>query len=101
MTQTSAEELLITRGTGLIEAEVDGEMVALHVENGTCYSFNPTAYSVWRLIEQPQTLAEVCAALSESFDVEASTCEQDVRALLSDLERDRLVILSARSDVST
>lgn len=96
MTQLSADKLLITRGTGLIEAEVDGEMVALHVDNGTCYSFNRTAYHVWRLVEQPSTLAEVCAALSTAFDVDPAICENEVRALLDDLAQDGLVTLGAR-----
>jgi hypothetical protein len=40
---------------GVIEAEVDGELVALHVDKGTCYGFNGTATRIWALIETPLT----------------------------------------------
>lgn len=96
MTDIAADALLITRGSGLLEAEVDGEMVALHIDNGACYSFNATAYRIWQLVEQPRTLAELCGALQQSFAVDPATCEQDVRLLLADLARDGLVTLGRR-----
>ena len=86
--------MLVSRGAGLIEAEVDDEIVGLHIENGSCYGFNPTAARVWKLIEQPKTLAELCAALAAEFRVEPARCEADVRALLDDLASDGLVKLS-------
>lgn len=94
MNATNASRLMVQRGTGLIEAEVGGEMVGLHIENGTCYGFNPTATRVWQLIEQPRALAEICAVLSAEFDVDPGECEADVRALLDDLASDGIVVLS-------
>lgn len=93
MEHVDAKALKVARGTGLIEAEVDGEIVGLHVENGVCYGFNPTATRVWQLIEQPKSLAEICEALTDEFEVDAATCETEVRALLADLESDGIVKL--------
>ena len=86
---------LIRRKGELLEAEVDGELVALHVENGTCYGFNGTATRIWQLVEQPKRLSELRDALMAEFDVDAETCEQDVRALVKDLESDGLVEVGA------
>ena len=94
MEQLQAHELIVARGAGLIEAEVDDELMGLHIDNGTCYGFNPTATRVWQLIEQPKSLAELCGALTREFDVDAATCEADVRALLADLATDGIVKLS-------
>ncbi|WP_158299035.1 PqqD family protein [Sphingomonas psychrotolerans] len=85
---------LISRGSSLMEAEVDGEMVALHVESGACYGFNATAYRIWQLSEEPVRLSDLCAALASQYQVDAVTCERDVRVLLTDLTRDGLVRLS-------
>ena len=85
---------LIRRKGELLEAEVDGELVALHVENGTCYGFNGTATRVWALLEQPRSLDELCDALTEEFDVEREACAREVVALLRDLENDGLVEIS-------
>ncbi len=78
-----------------MEAEVDGEMVALHIDNGTCYGFNGTAYRIWQIIERPARLSQICATLTAEFDVDAAACEADVRALLDDLAGDGIVTLSA------
>ncbi|MDB5706215.1 MAG: hypothetical protein JWN66_3331 [Sphingomonas bacterium] len=78
---------------GLVEAEVDGELVALHIENGTCYSFNATAARIWALVDRPKTVTEICAALAAEFDVDERECDTQVRLLLQDLQKDGLVEL--------
>jgi hypothetical protein len=89
-----SESVLVTRGEGLIQAEVDGEMVALHVDSGTCYGFNLTATRVWALLEQPKTIDQLCEALTGEFEVEPDACKAEVTELLEDLERDGLVSMS-------
>lgn len=84
---------VVTRGHGLIEAEVDGELVALHVENGTCYGFNRTATRIWKLIERPRTIAQLRDVLMDEFEIDAARCTRQVTDLLVDLERDGLVEL--------
>ena len=81
----------ISRNGTLLEAEVDGEIVALNVESGTCYGFNSTATRVWSMIEQPRTLGEICAALVAQFDVEPDDCRRDVVELLRELQADGLI----------
>lgn len=83
-----------TRREGLIQAEVDGEIVALHVETGTCYGFNRTATRIWTLLERPMTAAQLCERLTAEFEIDAATCDREVEALLLDLSNDGLVTLS-------
>ncbi|MGZ8337108.1 MAG: PqqD family peptide modification chaperone, partial [Allosphingosinicella sp.] len=78
----------------LIEAEVDGEIVALHVNSGTCYGFNSTATRIWSLVEQPKTIAEIRDALVAEYEVDANTCETQLMDLLSELEGDKLIEIS-------
>lgn len=85
------DRIIISRSSGLIEAEVEGELIALHVDKGTCYGFNVTATRVWQLLEQPKSLAELCETLTGEYSVESDACEREVLALLKDLESDGLV----------
>lgn len=87
-------DVLITRREGLIEAEVDGDLVGLNVATGTCFGFNLTAKRVWRLLEQPMRMSALCAALSAEFEVDDAECEEQVSALLEELRREGLVALS-------
>ena len=79
----------ISRNGTLLEAEVDGEIVALNVESGTCYGFNSTATRVWSMIEQPRTIGEICAALTAQFDVEPDDCRRDVVARVGERAKSR------------
>ena len=89
------DDPLIRRTGELLEAEVDGELVALHVERGTCYGFNGTATRIWALLAEPKRLSELRDALVARYEVDPETCEKQLRALLDELGRDGLVELSA------
>ena len=85
------DDQMVHRRSQLIEAEVDGELVALHVDSGTCYGFNGTATRVWALIAEPKSLAELRGALLAEYDVEPELCDRQLRELLGELQRDGLI----------
>lgn len=82
---------LVRRASELIEAEVDGELVALHVDSGTCYGFNGTATRIWALVEQPKSVGQIRDVLLEEYEVDADTCQAQLIELLGELESDRLI----------
>lgn len=86
-------DIVAHRLPGLAEARVDGDLVALHIENGTYYSFNETAARIWALLDHPKSVSELCTALAVEFDIDAQTCAREVLLLLRDLEKDGLVAL--------
>lgn len=85
------QDLRVERRGEMIETEVDGELVALHVDNGTCYGFNSTATRIWGMIEEPKLLSELTEALVRDYDVDTATCEAQLRELLDELAADGLV----------
>lgn len=91
MTSIDPDKLLIERSAQLLEAEVDGEMVALHVDNGQCYGFNGTAARIWTLLDRPKTLTELCVDLSAEFDLSPEDAPEEVLPFLEELKRDGLV----------
>ncbi len=83
--------LIISRNGGLIEAEVDGELVALHAERGKCFGFNRSATRIWRLAERPISLDALCDALMAEYSVDRARCEAEVTEVVRDLEREGLL----------
>lgn len=81
----------IIRCDDLLEADVNGEIVALHVEKGQCYGMNAVASRVWSLLAEPTSPDRICAQLLDEFDVDAETCRAEVDALLSDLKSEGLI----------
>lgn len=86
-----SQDLRVERRGEMIETEVDGELVALHIDNGTCYGFNGTATRIWAMIEQPKLLSELTGELVREYDVDTATCEAQLRDLLDELAADGLV----------
>lgn len=82
---------LVRRSGRLIEAEVDGELIGLEVEQGTCFGFNATATRIWALIETPKRLSELRDALLAEYDVDQETCERELVQLVRELEATGLV----------
>lgn len=85
------ERSRISRRDGLVEAEVDGEIVALHIANGVCYGFNPTATRFWQLLDTSATLGALCRTLEGEYEVDRDELRQDIVAVATELEREGLV----------
>ena len=58
----------------------------MDVEEGRYYELDPVGARIWALLESAQSVAEVCEALVQAYDVSLETCHEDVRAFLEELD---------------
>jgi Coenzyme PQQ synthesis protein D (PqqD) len=84
-------ESVVTRDDEPIAAKVDGEVVMLSARAGSYFGLDAIGSEIWNMIEQPRRVADICAALVASYDVEPATCERDVIKFLDDLRGHGLV----------
>ena len=75
----------ITRHPDMLSAEIGGEAVMMSIEKGAYFGLNPIATRIWDLIEQPQTIAELIAVISEEYDVSDEQCAADVQEFVADM----------------
>lgn len=83
------------RNVELMEADLGDELVALHVNRGTCFGFNDVAAWVWRRLAEPATFEQLRDELLEKYDVTVDQCTQDLRILLDDLAEKKLIATSS------
>ena len=76
---------------GLVEAQVDGEVLALSIEKGTCYGLNKVASRIWTLLAEPKRVSEVCTTLLGAYKVDPDVCERQVLDLLEDLRAQGMI----------
>ena len=81
----------VVRSAGVVEADVNGEVVVLHIEKGSCYGLNRIGSRVWQLALSPVRIADICASLEQEYEVVPATCEEDVLALLEGLRTEGLI----------
>ena len=82
---------LVIRNPGLVEAEIDREVVTLNIETGNCYGLNPVGSRIWNLLAAPIRAGDLCAQLIAEFEVEPNTCEREVIELLQQLRSEGLI----------
>ena len=70
---------------------VDDELVIIHFDSNAYYGFDMIGRRIWELIEEPRTVADLCAALCEEYDVAPPRCESDVLSFLSELAESKVV----------
>ncbi len=52
--------------------------------NGDCLALNVTASAVWRAIETPATMEQICATLTDEFAVDEAEALSAVSSLVDD-----------------
>ncbi len=92
-TSTLTTDTVIVRSDSLIEAEVDGEVVALSIDQGTCYGLNKVGSRIWNLIAEPMRVGDICTKLVAEYDVDMPTCERQVLDLLQELHAEKMIDL--------
>ena len=81
----------VVRCEEMLEADVNGEIVALHVERGQCYGLNAVASEIWRMLAEPTSVDEICRKLCEEYEIDSSTCQSQVQELVTSLQEEGLV----------
>lgn len=82
---------IVARKRGLIESEIDREIVALDIESGVCYGLNGIGSRIWRLLANPLSISQICSTLISEYEVAPDTCERDVVSLIQHLLEEDLV----------
>ncbi len=82
---TVTPHLPIGHAPSATTAEIDGQLVALDIESGTCFGLNRVATRIWHMLEVPRTASEVSAELALIYDIDEGTCEAQTLELLNEL----------------
>lgn len=78
--------MMIARQGDWLSAKVGDELVMMSAQKGNYIGLSEVGARIWELIEQPQDMDSVCAALEAEFEVSPETCRAEVSAFLKDME---------------
>ena len=81
----------ISKGSELLASEMDGEVVMMSIENGKYYGMNKLGSEIWKMIDAPVQVADICQTLGKTFSVEQSTCETEVLDFVNHLAKEKLI----------
>lgn len=86
-------ESIVAWSAAPVATEVDREVVLMSVERGRCYGLGETGSSVWRRLESPIRVDDLCRELMLEYNADPGVLMQDVVALLEQLREEGLVRL--------
>lgn len=83
-------EKLVLSGTvvaagEVLSSELGAEHVLLNLRDGTYYGLEEAGSDIWKLLQKPIAVPDLCRAICETYDVEPERCRQDVGTLLREL----------------
>ena len=85
-----------TRNTAIVSRDVAGETIVVPICRGvgdldSVYTFNPVGRSLWRLLENHQSVEELANWVATNYEVDANQAFADVQAYLAELQEIGLV----------
>lgn len=92
MTMPITLNTAISRDCEVLYAPVGTEeAVMMSIAKGQYFGLNAVASRIWELLDRSQSVAQLCAQLSEEFEVDAQICEAEVMKFVQDLMDNGLI----------
>ncbi|MCF8018784.1 MAG: PqqD family peptide modification chaperone [Vallitaleaceae bacterium] len=89
----------VIRKKELIVIDFDGELAMNDTEKGIHYGMNTVGTRIWKLLDEPQTMASIVAYLLTQYEVDKEDCIEEVYNFLSDLyERGLICMENTKSE---
>jgi hypothetical protein len=89
--QDPVSALTVVVASDVLSSELGSEHVMLNLRDGTYYGLEAVGSDIWKLLQQPITVAEICRALIDTYEVEPERCREDVAKLVGELVERGLV----------
>lgn len=83
------------RRPNVMSAMVNDELVMMSVQTGQYFNLNAVGAHIWRLLESPQSLDAIVAALIDSYGAPESVIREEALAFLARLEAQDMVASGA------
>ena len=75
----------VARNDSILFSELDDKLLMMSIDNGEYYSLDAIGAHIWTLLAEPISVAALCEALVNEFDVAPETCREDVLAFMNEL----------------
>lgn len=76
---------LVKRSEAAISCDLADEAVVLNLASGVYFGLGEVGSRIWKIIESPVSLQDICGALVSEYAVDAATCETSVLRFLQQL----------------
>ena len=79
---------------GILFQPLHGEAVLLNLKSGIYFGLDAVGTRIWELFGKHELLSDVAQAIVNEYEVTPERCEQDLLALVGQLESQGLITIS-------
>jgi len=83
----------VVKNEEIISTDMDEETVMMSVELGEYYGVNPVGSRIWKLLDKPVLVSEICRTLQAEYDVQPGQCQTEVMEFVSKLLEKKLIVI--------
>ena len=80
------------RNPDIIAADMDGDLVMMSIEQGSYFGLQGVGPFIWEMLETPISFSDLCKKITAEYDVDLTTCEEDVKEFVEKLLESELVL---------
>ena len=84
-------DTVVVQTKDLFSSELDGETVLMSLTQAAYYGLDSTGQQIWNMLDQPSRVGDLCERLVAKYDVDRTTCEQEVCDFLNELNKEGLI----------
>ncbi len=74
---------------------INGEVVIVNLKKSTFHTLNPVATFIWEQLDGQATLSDIVERLSQEFEIDRETSENDCVDFINDLLNKDMITLSS------
>ena len=83
--------VVFQRSTRQVSCKVNDEVAILDLDRALYFGLQGVGVHIWDSLEQPRSVAELCASIQAKFDVPEADCRADLLQVLARLQEERLI----------
>lgn len=74
-----------------VSCKINDEVAILNLDRAIYFGLQGVGVHIWESLEEPRSVADLCALVMAEFDVSEEVCKTDILQILASLEAEGLV----------
>jgi hypothetical protein len=86
---------VITQNNQLfLSNDLNNEMVLMNLDTGNYIGLNEISTQIWKILDKPSEVAELISILTQKYNVDRETCEQQTIVFLEKMLAQDMILVS-------
>lgn len=90
---TIAMDKLLIRSTDMLANDIGKETVMMSIEMGKYYGMNKTGSYIWKVLETPMSLTDLCNRIVVDFKISKEQCLDEVKPFIEEMVKENILIV--------